>query len=132
MLEARENFKLSLRKEKIDSFITQRREIDRDSMKVDNNKIHYSIDPQNLKIDEETINKNFNSIEEFAQGLKEYILMDTTEKLDYVKLGVYLIRVYITRDTKAFTAYFYQWDVYQVLNDLLKRMMSDNTIVVRI
>ena len=59
IVEARQNYKLSLRKEKIDEFILKRRE---KMLEKGEEKSLLEINPENLNLSSEILNKTFTTI----------------------------------------------------------------------
>ncbi len=130
LLEAREKFRLTLRKQKIDEIIFERRDMSNNTMF--NNQIdikNYEIQPQSLKIQQEFLQKEFNSIEEIILFAKNLII-ENSENLDCIKFGVYLLRISLAKAKDIPFEFLMNQDLCIIFSDLLERHISDLNLTV--
>lgn len=131
LLEAREKFKLTLRKQKIDDIIYERRDVSNSTLFIDNSdKKNYEIDPTKLKIDQELLKKNFNSLEDLILFTKYLITND--DDLDCIKFGIYLLRTSHSRTKNIPVEFLKKEGICDSLNKTLKKYFTELDIIVSI
>lgn len=127
MLETRENFKLSLRKQKIDEYIAHKRE--KTVIKVKDRKM-YEIEIERLEVDPEICQTTFSTPQEFFAEVKKLLLSSNANHLDHIKLGIYILRTHLANERDIEAKVLKEEGFYEILNVLLKRLISNPTIVV--
>ncbi len=125
ILESRQNFKLSLRKKKIDEMITLKRL--ENIIKTDQKSNEIDID--SLNIDEETKHKEFLTIVDYQEFILELLSRDLTMDYDYVKLGIVLLRKDITAK-KYYDNENFLIEVILKLNQIIVKRLEDQNIIV--
>jgi hypothetical protein len=91
-------------------------------------KKEYEINPKKLEVAEEIRNKEFFSQEEFFSFVKHLI---TREEIDYIKLGIYILRCHITTLQVVQTEIIRKEQIFEVLLDLMEVFIKDDVIIVK-
>ncbi len=122
---------MTLRKQKIDALILERREISNSSLFYDNrDKKNYEIDIQLLNIDPELYNKQYNSAEELI--LQANILIKMSDDLDSIKFGVNLLRKFLAASKDIPVLYLFKLEITDTLNNLIEKHNHDLNLIVNI
>jgi len=126
IVEARQNHKLSLRKEKVEEMITKRRLA---GLKLWDKK-EYEIDPSKLNVTDEMKNKEFltfNEFYEFANGL-----LISHDNIDLIKLGIFLLRHHVTSQKEVHTNIMRRMNLFETLSNLIEKFIKIESIIVRL
>lgn len=116
ILQTRENFKLSLRKEKMDQFFNSKRQI-----KV-NPHIELEINPSNLTIKEEYRKFVAKNLEEEINFIKDLV---NSSNQDDVKFGIYSARKYLCTDITSNIDFMLSKGILQKFIELLQTSKDD-------
>ena len=116
ILHTRENFKLSLRKEKMDQFFNSKRQI-----KV-NPHIELEINPSNLTIKEEYRKFVAKNLEEEINFIKDLV---NSSNQDDVKFGIYSARKYLCTDITSNIDFMLSKGILQKFIELLQTSKDD-------
>ena len=120
LLESREKFKLSLRKEKLDNFLYSKRKI------YQNTHIELEIDPKKLSISEEKFNHFNENFQEEISFIKELLV---SSKIDEVKFGIYKSRRLLCNENQIYIDLMLS---NEMLDQFIKILLNsnDNLIIV--
>lgn len=127
LVEARENYKLTLRKKKIDDFISTKRDISQQQNL--NKESNYEININVLNIPQEVKEKKFESANDFYSFILQLL---KSEDLNFVKFGVYLLRVHLSSARGFEAALNEHIEVVYILHEKLSKMTQDYSIIVSI
>ena len=122
---------MTLRKQKIDALILERREISNSSLFFDNSdKKNYEIDLQQLNIDPELNNKQYNSAEELI--LQANNLITINDDIDSIKFGVNLLRKFLAASKNIPVLYLFKLEITDTLNNIIEKHNDDLNLMVNI
>ena len=120
ILETRENFKLSLRKEKLDNlFLSKRSKFLSES--------DIEIDQEKLNLPKMILDKKYASLEDLLSSLETYI-SSTSE--DVIKYGILSLRKILSSTEKAPISQIMEKGMFDKLVKLLEKYEKENNLVV--
>ncbi len=117
---------MSLRKAKLDEFISHKRKINVGDKNQDLTRLEIKLDL--LNVDEKYKSFKYKDDESFYEEVK---MLLTSEELDMIKLGLYLLRTQISVAQPIPALMFLRDGYVELLLDLMNNLLTDPIIVVK-